>query len=372
MKGLRVLVPATGTGHQGEIYCCAWAPDGAFVLSGGWDGHLRLWDAPTGNAITSLKVGHKAVSACTVSPDGRHWVSGSMEGLLGVWDAVTHQAVQHSMGHIRPISAVRYSPDGKVLATASWDRQIVLRPVLAGREGRTLSGHTDSVVGIAFVPGEAQLVSWSHDCALRLWDLELGRCLHTFKGHRDRVVAGALSPDGRFLASGSRDGALKLWDLKARAEQASVRLGELRAIFYLLDAESIVTVDSTGWALLLSVPGLEVQAELATNLKTQTGELSPDGTRIAVGSDEGQICLLAIDGAEARPLVVTPTAALKEKSSVFGRLLGKSRMTSAYRFVCPACRHPGEVDVLPEQALPCGQCRRLLRLEGKDRQLQPQ
>ena len=57
----RVMVPtlellSTGTHairHGGEISSCCYSPDGQFVLSGGWDGHLRLWDAGSGAPVTS-------------------------------------------------------------------------------------------------------------------------------------------------------------------------------------------------------------------------------------------------------------------------------------------------------------------------------
>src|SRR5262249_41667810 len=67
-------------GHNGEVFTCSFTPDGAFALSGGWDGHLRLWDSSTGAAVTGLAAGGKAVSACAVAPSGKFWLSGSLDG----------------------------------------------------------------------------------------------------------------------------------------------------------------------------------------------------------------------------------------------------------------------------------------------------
>ena len=65
--------------HDGEVFGCAYTPDGACVLTGGWDGNLRLWDAGTGAQMTALPVSPKPLSSCAVTPDGQHWLSGSME-----------------------------------------------------------------------------------------------------------------------------------------------------------------------------------------------------------------------------------------------------------------------------------------------------
>src|SRR5215813_3537875 len=105
--------------HKGEILNCAWTPDGGSVLTAGWDGQLRLWEATTGNAVAALQAGSKPLSACAVSPDGRHWVSGSMEGLLTWWETHSRALKSQIVRHTRPISSVRFSPDQKLLATTS-------------------------------------------------------------------------------------------------------------------------------------------------------------------------------------------------------------------------------------------------------------
>ena len=45
---------AEAGGHGGEVFTIAFAPDGDLVLSGGWDGHLRLWDVHSGAQVTAL------------------------------------------------------------------------------------------------------------------------------------------------------------------------------------------------------------------------------------------------------------------------------------------------------------------------------
>jgi WD40 repeat protein len=372
MRSLRLLPGNGGETHKGEVFSCAFTADGAFVLSGGWDGYLRLWDASSGSAVSTLKAGPKAVSACAVAPDGASWLSGSMEGLFSAWDPVSHQVKQNFVAHIRPISGITFSPDSKQLATASWDRQVVLRQVGKEREGRPLSGHGDIVSGCRFTPDGRQLLSWSHDATLRLWDLEMGRCLLTLKGHHDRVVWASLSPDGRWAVSAARDGGLKLWDMQTRGEAAAAKMGELRACFFLLDNSSVITADAEGNLLMLSIPGLEAQAEFSLGAKVLCGDLGPTGALLALGGEEGGVHFVGVDGLEEVPLVVGATPNVRPSTSVFSRFLGKRKTMIAYRYTCPACHNAGESADLPQEAFPCPKCHRRLRLEARALQLQPQ
>src|SRR5262249_14296058 len=133
--------------HDGEVYGCAYSPDGDFVLSAGWDGKLRFHDAATGQPLASLAASPQPLSCSAFSPAGRLWASGSMEGLLGIGDGVSHQPLANFLAHTRPISSIAFSPDGQALLTASWDRQVSVRKAGKEREARNLSGHADIVAG---------------------------------------------------------------------------------------------------------------------------------------------------------------------------------------------------------------------------------
>jgi WD40 repeat protein len=360
-----------GQGHAGEIYSCSFSPDASFVLSGGWDGHLRAWDTATGQPLVSLRAGPKPLSCCAFSPDGKQWVSGSMEGMLTFWDAVSHHPMQTFMAHTRPISAISYAPDGEQLATASWDRQVVLRKIGKEREGNALSGHTDIVAGCRYSLDGSHLLSWSYDRTVCVWDARAGKLIRTLTGHEDRVMAAALSPDGRWAVSGSRDGELKTWDLQTGSELASVKqVAEIRGCFCMPDGQSLATVDSDGWMVLLDAPSLQLQAELLTGIRVICGDLSPRGNQIVLGCEDGHIALVALEGFEDAPLVVTATQGARTTSNLLTRLLGQTKSVTTYNYSCPACHHTLEATQLPEGPFSCPQCQRRLRINQRVAQFQ--
>jgi WD40 repeat protein len=368
---LRLLDDLSVERHEGEVYGCSYTPDGGYVLSAGWDGNLRLWDAATSESRLSLAVSAKPLSSCACSPDGKYWLSGSMEGLMGLWEGVSQQAVLTFVGHTRPVSSIAYAPDCTSLVTASWDKQIHLRQVGKEREARILNGHTDIVAGCKFTLDGTQVISWSYDGTIRLWDVALGQEVARLTGHTDRVVALALSPDGRFALSGGRDATVRLWDLDERTEIATVNLGaEVRGCFYMLDAESVVIADAVGRLFLMAVPTFEVMSQVQTPYRVLCGELSPTGMQLGLGAEDGLVHFVAIDGFEGASLVVTAVPSMREQSGLFDRFLGKTRLTKTFSYTCPSCRQVVESAALPTTPVPCPRCRRSLRVCTRVPQLQ--
>jgi WD40 repeat protein len=352
--------------HVGEVFSCAFTPDGACALSAGWDGHLRLWDAITGTPVTGFQTGTKPVSACAVAPSGRFLLSGNLDGQLSIWDAEGHTLARTFLAHTRPVSAIVYGPDENLLVTASWDRTLVLWDLEGQREARPLNGHADIVAGCRFTPDGKRLLSWSHDGTLRLWTLRPLKAEGILTGHADRVTAAAISPDGQWAASGSRDGDVKLWDLVRLREAKSLSTAtEIRACFFLLDGASLVTVDHHGRLALHSVPDLNLTAGLATRLGVQCADLDAAGSRIVLGCSDGRVYFVSVDGFDEGPLVVTATQTSRRTATRLQRLFGRSTVTQSYTCTCPVCRYSFAVAQAPSgDGAPCPRCRRRLRFSS--------
>lgn len=373
MQTLRAREGVNAEGHGGEVFSCVYTGDGAFVLSAGWDGCLRLWQSANAQPVSCLQASIKPLSSCAVSPDGAAWLSGSMDGVLSWFDAMSHRMRLNFIAHIRPISAIQFSPDGRFLATASWDRKLLLRRVGDEHDGQALSGHHDIVAGCRWSPDSKQLLSWSHDGSLRLWDVDSARQVVRFDGHADRVTAACLSKDGQGAVSGSRDGTVKLWNLGQRAELRSVQLkDEIRGCWYLRGDASVLTVNADGWMVLWSLPDFEVQSELASDIRVLCGDLAPSGAEVALGSESGHLHFIAIDGVEEVPLQVTAAPVFKPKNGVITRFLGKQKIDRTYQYTCPSCGQSTETSCLPHEDVRCTSCNRLLRVNEEVPQLQPQ
>ena len=64
------------TGHTADVLSVAFSPDGRYIVSGGLDNTVRLWERETGKQVRIFE-GHTSwVFSVAFSPDGRYIVSG--------------------------------------------------------------------------------------------------------------------------------------------------------------------------------------------------------------------------------------------------------------------------------------------------------
>ena len=72
-------------GHTGSVRSVAWSPDGSQLVSGSFDGSVRIWDAGTGNLLRTLWGHRRGVWSVAWSPDGSQLASGSYDKTVRVW-----------------------------------------------------------------------------------------------------------------------------------------------------------------------------------------------------------------------------------------------------------------------------------------------
>jgi WD40 repeat protein len=80
------------TGHQGAVNGLPFRNDGHFMLAGGDDGTIRLWDADIGSSTAwSGTTETTAATSVTTSADRHRIVSGRRDGSLRLSDADNRQ-----------------------------------------------------------------------------------------------------------------------------------------------------------------------------------------------------------------------------------------------------------------------------------------
>lgn len=199
-------------GHPtGGIRRLAFTPDGKRIVSGGFDGYLRVWDIASSKEVRAIKVEGGTVYSLALSPDGRLAATAGRDGLK-LWDLATGAEVPREAMSKHDCVAVAFAPDGKMVASGDGEC-VKLWEVLTGKEVQTLKGFKGELSQLVFTRDGRTLLTASYDRSVRLWEVRTGRLIHEVEAHAGWVWGIALSPDEKTLASCSVDTKLLCWDL---------------------------------------------------------------------------------------------------------------------------------------------------------------
>src|SRR5262245_13677493 len=149
---------------------------------------------PTQEKTAALEVGERVV-AMALSSDGKWLVTGSWEGAVRLWDLRTGKQIRTFKGHADMITAVALSRDSKRLVTASVDGTARLWDVASGNTKRVYPAGEKGQVCLAAIDSEAKWMVASVSPAPKLWDLDTGKVVRSFDGNVSCVISLALSGD---------------------------------------------------------------------------------------------------------------------------------------------------------------------------------
>ena len=264
-------------GHTGLVAHVAFTPDGMHVISSSKDGSVRLWDAASGQQITTTSV--DGVPRITWTADlGKLALAGKGEASIRRTSDLS-VITQWKLPAGAPV-AIALCDDGSraVVGTAKGD-VIVLEtdhearalsvhegPVFAvacagttwasgGADGRVLLGrgdappielahHSQPVAALALEAGK--LAAGNGDGTIEVWAADTGAVETTYSGHIKPIRALAFAPGGKLLASASEDGTARLW--RGPGELPSVLAGQGFAFSVVFDREGrqLLTTASDG------------------------------------------------------------------------------------------------------------------------------
>lgn len=213
-------------GHSSEMNCMAYSPDGQFIVTGGEDAKVKVWNVNNGFSFVTFSEHTSAVTALEFSNSKKFVVSASLDGTVRAYDLIRYRNFR-TFTSPRPVqfSSLALDSSGELIVAGGQDVfEIYLWSMKLGRLLEVMSGHEGPVVSLAFAPvaTSTTLVSGSWDNTIRIWN-----CLETSSDHEtidimSNVTAVAYKPDGEEIAVATLNGSIQVFHVKTSNQIASI------------------------------------------------------------------------------------------------------------------------------------------------------
>jgi WD40 repeat protein/ABC-type dipeptide/oligopeptide/nickel transport system ATPase component len=197
---------------SGYVSSVSWNHDSSKIVSGSDDNTIKIWDAVSGELLSTLEGHSDVVHSVSWNHDSSKIVSGSADKTIKIWDAVSGELLSTLEGHSGCVWSVSWNHDSSKIVSGSDDNTTKIWGVVSGELLSTSEGHSDAVHSVSWNHDSSKIVSGSDDNTIRIWDAVSGELLSSLEGHSSAVLSVSWNHDGSKIVSGSYDSAIKIWD----------------------------------------------------------------------------------------------------------------------------------------------------------------
>ncbi|KAI8647221.1 WD40-repeat-containing domain protein [Parasitella parasitica] len=208
--------------------------NGDFILTGGNDKHVQIYNKAEDKVVANLSGHTKKVTAVKFRGQATTddvCLSASADKHVRVW--VADQKKGYKLGHNTSshksdVTDIDVHPSKDYFVSAGLDNKWsfydfeTAKPIVETLNADGENGYTS----IAFHPDGMLLGAGATNSVVQIWDVKSQKIAANFGGHAGKISALAFSENGYIVATASEDNLVKIWDLRKLSNTKTFTLDE--------------------------------------------------------------------------------------------------------------------------------------------------
>ncbi|XXQ35592.1 WD domain, G-beta repeat [Plasmodiophora brassicae] len=203
---------AIANAHTMGVSALALSPNEKFIVSGGVDGDVRVWEIRNRDLLCRLKEHTSRVNSLAIYADNRCALSCSRDRSILCWDLQAELRVschRQNMGGINDIGVTR---DQTLVVSVGQEKRVTFWDLRQPQAVQTLElGAEGTYIDVS--PNGTMFATGDDHCLVKLFDMRTRSPLATGVGHSKSLSSVRFSPDGKQVISAGDDGSILIWNI---------------------------------------------------------------------------------------------------------------------------------------------------------------
>jgi WD40 repeat protein len=284
-------------GHKGPVISTMFSADGSTLASASHDMTVRVWNVDTGKVVRTIKDRTNWSHSMAFSPDGGKLASYVFDSAgVKIWDLKTGREEKFFKNCASYGNGIAFSRDGRLVSGSGGTYRV--RDIATEEVGPTFEHNLSHFNNVAFSPDCTMLAAGSAG-SLKVWNMNT-RDPKWFPGSS----IFAFSPDSRRLASND-GGKVSVWNVATGIVEHTIGCSSVQSIvFSPYDGKNVAISSGSSvqvWDISAGQPEAPQFQFQGHPKRVNTIAFSPDGSRLASGSDDYTLLLWNVGTAQAPP-----------------------------------------------------------------------
>ena len=203
------------TAHNDAVSCLAVSSDGEYLLSGGYNGYVTLWDTGTWQAVHQMNAftATPPVYSVAFTTDNQRVICSGADEDICVYSVQNLTFQKRIPCNVFAVTAVAAHPDGERILAGGVNGLIQILHIETGEELGRLVGHSSQIGGLAVTESGLYAVSGSYSKStnFRIWNLTTETTEKAIESYPASIRSVAISPDGTLIATCGQ-GHVAIWE----------------------------------------------------------------------------------------------------------------------------------------------------------------